>query len=259
MPDSETVSEVSARDLGELISGTLGGTVALPVAGSTVASLGLSIDGADLVSGAAQPVWSGQGEVTDVTERRTSGRVSFHDAALQPFDKEGQQFPEGWPSTLSGELSWACGGWLDPNATPAPPLQGRVELQLDGVSWSTPETGATATCEIEADGSVASVTAADVGQLQELPVTVRLDLTGEHRTGEEVLLDIVLSGKDPTPELQYVPNWVGQVRLEEIVTDDRSGSASFSDLPTGVDPSIGPPPAGWPPSLTGSIHWECGG
>jgi hypothetical protein len=253
-PGSDTMSSMEL-DLGRLGSGLLRGSVSISEAGSAEAWVELRVDAADDAEGVFQPEWLGTSEMTQLSERGTSGRVSFQKLRRgTETASRGDAANDPWPSTLSGSLSWACEATLDPFATAPPSQSGSVGLRLDGVDWSQPPLRAKATCEFEPDGSVAYVTGSHVGLLQGLPVDVNLDGLSDR---EGFLFSIRLSGKDPPPGQRYIPNWDGRIRHERDVTGNASGRASFSDLRTGVDPDV-TPPQGWPLSLTGSVDWSCG-
>lgn len=108
-PGGDTMSNVEL-DLGHLGPGLLHGSVSVSEAGSSEAWVELRADSADDVDGVYQPEWIGTGEVTDLGERGTSGRVAFQD--LRPGSETRPRSPaeiEDWPATLSGSLSWVCG------------------------------------------------------------------------------------------------------------------------------------------------------
>lgn len=64
-------------------------------------------------------------------------------------------------------------------------------------------------------------------------------------------------GKVQPPGAALAPSWEGKGSLAEIDADEQIGEVSFSDLPSGVDPSDGDPPAGWPLTISGAIAWTC--
>ncbi|HEX5589474.1 MAG TPA: hypothetical protein VFX65_04190 [Candidatus Limnocylindrales bacterium] len=254
VPDGLAVSSVWALELGELNGGTVRSMFTPPGQSGGDGTMELFIDGADIEEPAAQPSWTGSGTFTAEADG-AAGEVSFASLALQGDPKSGAVAP-GWPATLGGRLTWACDPWLDPDATPPAPGIGEVQLALPGEDLRLAETRSVS-CDYEVDGTVQGITAFEVYRLQDWPITVTISLDGGHRIGGELHLSIQGSGKEPPPGQQFMPSWVGFATIEAIGDDERTGALSFDDLPTGVEPSIGPPPAGWPETLSGTITWSC--
>lgn len=251
--DSTAVASVWALDLGELRSGTLRAMADLPAAEGS-GSISLFIDGADIPEGDPHPSWSGPARfVTD--PGGTSGTVEFSDLPALAEDGSGRPI-EGWPGTLGGRLHWQCDPWADQHRTPPPPGSGDLALELPGVNVQIDPAG-TVSCEFGQDGALAGITGTSVYRIDDWPFSVIVHDVGLARTGGEVRIEILGFGKDVPPGEQYMPSWNGPAAVEELATDGRSGSARFESLATGVDPSLGRAPAGWPETLTGSVTWLC--
>lgn len=196
--DGTDVQGVTALSLGLLNGGLLRAGISLPAPGTTTAgSISLWIDGASLPEGSAQPFWDNLNPVIDSSPGSATGRARFEGAAIHEDELMGSS-AGSWPATLSGEITWACGPWLDADATPPPNVAAKITLDLSGVDW-TVATGADATCEFEADGSVWTVSGSEVGSLQGKPMAVQLDLGGDPRQGDEVHLMLTVQVVPPSP------------------------------------------------------------
>ena len=103
--DGSRVASVSFQDLGELGSGTLGGSVSLT--DGPKAGIEIFIDDADLAGG-EQPFWSGVAQVSTTTDDRSRGRVTMD--AL-PGVELSEDRALLWPDTLSGTVDWVCDPW----------------------------------------------------------------------------------------------------------------------------------------------------
>ena len=183
----------------------------------------------------------------ETSDAGRSGRVTFRlRGALGETDGH-------WPAELVGELSWACGTWLGPAASELA-RDGRIDLRIAGVDWVP--NSAPATCELEGAGSVRVVSAYGVGLLQGRNISVHVDLEAQHQAGSVVLASIILAGMD-TSDAQ-VPWWQARVRLAEVTDGDRAGRATFTGMPSAVDPSGAPVSPGWPDTLSGEFSWSCG-
>jgi hypothetical protein len=99
------------------------------------------------------------------------------------------------------------------------------------------------------------VSAYGVGLLQGRNISVHVDLEAQHQAGSEVLASIILAGMD-TSDAQ-VPWWQARVRLAEVTDGDRAGRATFTGMPSAVDPSGAPVSPGWPDKLSGEFSWSC--
>jgi hypothetical protein len=117
VPDEQAVGDVYESDLGELSGATLRGTLTASSTSSDVGSLELWIDGGDLSDGADQPFWGGPVTIQ-------AGRDGF--AGVATFSRLGRESgpakgdvtgtptptpTDGWPATMSGQLSWTCAAW----------------------------------------------------------------------------------------------------------------------------------------------------
>ena len=132
--------------------------------------------------------------------------------------------------------------------------------------------GINGTCLFEVDGSVGELQTQEVGSLQGAPVGISLSLGGRPRSGEKVLLLITAQIVPPSPAAigpVVLASWQGTaailantsgrglqwgnpVILAAIGDGERSGRATFSDLPR--DGTSDPD---WPKTLSGQISWEC--
>jgi len=113
MPDRQVVGSVTAANLGELSSSTIGATVLFLSEDGPAVRIELWIDGADLSEGEAQPFWNGPAATSDMTPSGSSARAAF-DAVLSGPLKPGDPAPQGWPARLSGGITWSCPGWPEP-------------------------------------------------------------------------------------------------------------------------------------------------
>jgi len=118
VPDGRTVADVTALELGELGSGTLRATLSLPAQASDGAAAEFWIDGGDLSDGSIQPFWRGSVQVTEIGADGASGKLIFaslerENGAEKPISESPAptSAAPGWPSTISGLLSWSCQPW----------------------------------------------------------------------------------------------------------------------------------------------------
>ncbi len=117
LPDSRDVEGISALDLGELMAGTLRGSIYLPPPGGGDATASFFIDGGDLPDGSPQPTWSGIVRLDNLGSNRSSGTAVF--AALAWTDGAGKPGADGslspppgdWPPTITGSFTWRCTPW----------------------------------------------------------------------------------------------------------------------------------------------------
>jgi hypothetical protein len=125
-PDTRRVESVYSSNLGELGSGTMRATLAIPMSGSGVTTAELWNDGANIPEGTFQPFWTGPARIIESGAGGTSGTMTFRalklevDAILKP----GQSAPPevaDWPATLSGTISWTCQPWATRTSSGAPP------------------------------------------------------------------------------------------------------------------------------------------
>jgi len=121
VPDSQTVADITALDLGELGSGTLRAMIGVPVQLSDGATAELFIDGGDLPEGSPQLSWSGPVQVTELGAEGASGKLTFTSLGLanpaskpDPASSVLTSAAPGWPATISGSLSWTCQPWATP-------------------------------------------------------------------------------------------------------------------------------------------------
>jgi hypothetical protein len=117
VPDSQTVADVTALDLGELGSGLLRATLGL-AAQTSDTTVELFIAGG-LPEGAFQPFWTGPVKVTAFHDAGASGTMTFSRLTLEvdAGSKPGMSPLPGihkWPATLGGTLSWSCEPWTIP-------------------------------------------------------------------------------------------------------------------------------------------------
>jgi hypothetical protein len=255
--DSDAVGTVTGFDLGDLSGGRLRAMVSIDPA-TLDAGRELFIDGGTLPQGVAQPRWAPDAPIS-VLGDPASGSVSFS-ARLQPEPAPGGS-PRGtaWPVTLAGTITWACNPWQDPDAPPPPDAAATVDLALAGVDW-VPAAGATATCSGLGASGPAAVVVSEAGRLQGWPFGLELDFQGSTRVGGTTRIWIVAAmgpDKNPPPGTTYAPNWLGTATIVDLAAGGVSGSVRFDALPTGVDPSVGPAPTGWPVTVTGTLAWDC--
>jgi len=245
---------IFAGNLGELRDGTLRASL-YPGGPGRPSRIELFIDAADVPEGSMVPSWGGEVEVIEQSGDSTSGRVRFDDLPIFVDEKIGPP-DSSWPATLSGVFSWACEAWLDPRATVPPPAGGGLRLELPGLDIRLDQAGRV-TCDFEKDSAVAGLTSLGSYRLQDWPLSVSIDLGGEPRIGDMVRVMIGLFSKEPPPGLEYAPSWEGLALVEDLDAGEATGQVRLDELPAGIDPSIGPPPTGWPVALTGTIAWTC--
>ena len=126
VPDSTAIGVVTALALGELGTDTLRAIWAVPATATGLTPPELFIDGGDLPEGTFQPFWTGTAQVTGLVANGGSGTLIFSKLELDPDPaaKPGSAGPGGadqWPATLAGTLSWSCGPWEVPAASPTIP------------------------------------------------------------------------------------------------------------------------------------------
>jgi hypothetical protein len=94
--------------------------------------------------------------------------------------------------------------------------------------------------------------AGEPGALQGTRVSVAVDLNGDHRAGEEVLVTVqYILNAEEKEAFEFIPNWEGNATLTEVSKDQQSGRAEFTAL------QYVPPPDERPASLAGAISWDC--
>jgi len=115
VPDGRTVGDVYGSNLGALGSATLRGTLSASSEVGSGGSLELWIDGGDLTNGADQPFWSGPATI-QASPDGFMGVATFSRLARESGPAKGGATgtstpTDGWPATMSGQLSWTCAAW----------------------------------------------------------------------------------------------------------------------------------------------------
>jgi len=255
---------VVALSLGELNDNVLRADITLPISGVSRSSVSLFVDAAHLPQGSAQPMWTMIEPQVEAPADRATGTIRFDLALIQ--EEPGLGSPPGsWPEVLRGEIRWSCGPWFAPDASAAPTLEGAITVNLTAHDWVA-DPGAVGACEFEPDGSVWVFTADPVGTLQGRPMRVNLDLGGDPRAGDEVLLQLgVEEAVLPTGASRHWVNvlaatsggpvvyWADLVTVGEISGGGLSGQLTFERLPREGTPNLS-----WPLTLGGTLTWECG-
>jgi hypothetical protein len=241
-------------DLGALAGGTLRGVLHRDwEPGSVILELFVA------PVGEMTPMWSAKVPRAEPLEA-TSGRVTFQATSSGPTtDKYGSPLPSTASdplATLSGTLEWSCAGWQGSQSAGPAQRAGLLDLRLT-TGATTGFGGELIQCFAGPDGSLSAVNGGSIGTLQDVPIAIELSFAGAPHPGGEAMLSLRLTLKDPPAGAKFIPSWVGQVHIATASADGLSGSLSFVDLPTGVDPSVGPAPAGWPATLSGSLDWAC--
>jgi len=261
--DGTDVERVVALSLGELNHNVLRADITVPVAGASRGFISLFVDAAHLPPGTAQPMWTMIEPGVEASSDGGTGTIRFDLALIQVDPKLGVP-PGSWPEVLAGEIRWSCGPWFAPDGSAAPPLDGITTVDLTAHDWVA-ESRAAGACEFEPDGSVWVFTADPVGTLQGRPMRVNLDLGGDPRAGDEVLLQLALQETAlPTGTSRYAENliaatsggpivsWADLVTVGEISGGGLSGQLTFEQLPTEGTPNVS-----WPSTLSGTLTWDC--
>ncbi|HET7082765.1 MAG TPA: hypothetical protein VFJ00_03535 [Candidatus Limnocylindria bacterium] len=261
--DGTDVERVVALSLGDLHGGLLRADFAIPVGGVSSGYISLFVDGATLASGSVPPTWEKAEPEVSSAAGGASGSIRFDGAQLRTEPEIGAA-TGSWPSTLSGTVTWSCGEWFAPDASPPTAVSAQVTLDLSGGDWRA--TGGTiGSCEFEADGSVWTVTTGDAGLLRGEPLSLVLDLGGDPRAGDEVHLWLSVhlatpSGAASLPLGALVAattgrtiSWTDLVAIDEVAPEGLSGSLTFNDVPMESTPDLA-----WPARLSGELSWECG-
>lgn len=249
LENSNAIGIVEAADLGTLMGHRV--TASLDFGGAAgVGDLTIDIGGEAFPQGVTTPTWEGQVPIAaDSKDLAGSTRFQLGPGA-GPY-KPGLPAPTaavvqgGWPDTLVGTLTWHCTGQPIQSQ---PPIGGTLSMVGPGLVWTAPADSSSTTCS--ADGI-----SGPIGMLQGYKFSASLDF----RNGMLMVEMDMLPGKEPPPGLRFYPSWDGQANLLMPGGDWHSGTATFTNLPTGVDPSVGPAPTGWPTTLTGTMTWSCGG
>ena len=195
------------------------------------------------------PAWEGTAVLSEIAPHNRDGRAAFD--AIPAVDTVAQglgPWPEGWPATLSGEVSWAC------EAAPPPPVKAKVELELRADDWVPGSKQGS--CGFFGDGSVESVQAGPTWDFMGWLWSIWVELpSGQSHVGEAVGIYVRLYER----ERGHFPGWEGAAVLADIAARNLSGRAAFDDLPAvdSVALGYGPWPADLPRSLTGELRWEC--
>jgi hypothetical protein len=260
--DGTDVERVVALSLGDLNGGLLRADIALPVGGVSSGYISLFVDGATLPSGSVPPNWEQAApEITASSD--ASGSIRFDGAQLR-MEPEIGAATGSWPTTLSGTVSWSCGEWFAPDASPPTTVIAHVTLDMSGSDWRGAG-GTEGSCEFEGDGSVWTVSTGDAGLLQGEPLSVILDLGGDPRPGDEVHLWLSVhlatpSGAASLPLGALVAatsgrtiSWTDLVAIDEVSPHGLSGRLTFTELPMESTADHA-----WPASLSGELSWECG-
>lgn len=243
------LGDLAFRNAGELRGGAVLGALLLDPGAAVGDSVTLEVM-VDQAVPEEIPEWRGNATIADLAPDATSGSVTLQNLPLLPSPLTDAPLP-GWPALLSGSLSWECKPWLDPNATPPPPAGGLLSVNLDTSGW---EQGmADVTCEYEAGGSVL-VVSGQVGSLRDQMMVLDISLSGDHRLGGATaafLRAVMPTG--PKQDIEYLPGWEGTVTFTDLAADETSGAGTIDlqYMPSSND--------GWPTTLTGTVHWECGG
>lgn len=241
---SQAIGSISVANLGSLREARLMAGLRLGL-GAASGHITFDVGGEAFTDGRLTPVWEGAVTLSAAVDG-SAGTATFD----LPMSGPGtDSTPGGWPSRLIGALRWLCGGPGETEATPEAQTTGRLEVELAGVPWE-----AMAGDDVVCEGSAVSGT---VGSLQGQAFRAEVGVTGD-RIGDPVSVWIRMDvGKELPPGLTYAPSWQGSASIVEIGEDGRSGRATFTDLPTGVDPEAGPAPTGWPTTIRGSLSWDC--
>lgn len=119
-------SELDAEGIA-MVGADVIGMVGTAVVGASLSPLTGSPDGRPVVhisirpsledKGSA-PFWQGSADVVEPVDGDRGGRVEFARAAFTEPDKAP---PDGYPTELSGTLSWSCANWLRPSGPVATP------------------------------------------------------------------------------------------------------------------------------------------
>ena len=196
------------------------------------------------------PAWEGTAVLSEIAPHNRDGRAAFD--AIPAVDTVAQglgPWPEGWPATLSGEVSWAC------EAAPPPPVDATIELAVTDVDWE--QGSPRGRCDFSADGTLETIWAGmGVGRLDGWLASFGVVLpSGQSHVGEAVGIYVRLYER----ERGHFPGWEGTAVLADIAARNLSGRAAFDDLPAvdSVAQGYGPWPADLPRSLTGEVRWEC--
>ena len=118
--DSALVARIEADSVGRVPTGTVDATVMLLPEGSSDGrpDVYFSIRRADKTQG-LPPAWRGSGDVVERIDGDRRGRIAFTGAALLPAEETGLP-PEGWPTSLSGSVSWSCDAMFGAGASSLP-------------------------------------------------------------------------------------------------------------------------------------------
>jgi hypothetical protein len=118
--DGTRLAEITSQDVGSLRGARLLATVDRGPSGSAGGdSISIEIGGEAVSAGAPALLWQGPATVSGVDADGRSGTATFAGlVAANPADKSlngGTPAPvAGWPTSLSGTLTWSCGEWAVP-------------------------------------------------------------------------------------------------------------------------------------------------
>lgn len=261
--DGTDVERVVALSLGDLNGRLLRADIAIPIGGVSSGYLSLFVDAATLPSGSVPPTWEKAEPEINSAAGGASGSIRFDQAQLRTGSEIGAT-TGSWPTTLSGTVTWSCGEWFAPDASPPTPVGAQVTLDLSGGDWRA-ASDTQGSCEFEADGSVWTVITGDAGLLRGEPLSLVLDLGGDPHAGDEVHLWLSVhlaspSGAASLPLGALVAatsgrtiGWTDLVAIEEASPDGLSGRLTFNEVPMETTPDLA-----WPATLSGELAWDCG-
>lgn len=116
--DAEAIASIGADVVGRIGTAVVGASMT-PLTGSPDGPPAVTISVRPSVEDkGSAPFWQGPADEVEVTDGGRGGRIAFSRAA---FTEPDATPPNGYPSELSGTLSWSCGEWLrsdGPTATP---------------------------------------------------------------------------------------------------------------------------------------------
>jgi hypothetical protein len=113
--DGENVAYLESNLVGNVGTGMVGATLSLHPGGPDGRpDVQIAIVPADKNQVSAA-YWQGPADVVERVDGDLGGRIRFERLSLLPTE-EGGGWPQGWPTELSGTLTWACGAWSPPSA-----------------------------------------------------------------------------------------------------------------------------------------------
>jgi hypothetical protein len=113
--DGENVTYLESTLVGNVGTGMVGATLSLHPGGPDGRpEVQIAIVPADKTQVSAA-YWQGPADVVERLDGDLGGRIRFAGMPLLPTE-EGGGWPQGWPTELSGTLTWTCGAWSPPGA-----------------------------------------------------------------------------------------------------------------------------------------------